>query len=397
MCIRDSYRIEQPATEAEAQQTRSLFNGVDLSGWHVDVPEADDNAEIEPSFEVRNGNLVSRGKPRGHLITDDSFREYRLTVEYRWTGKPGNCGVLVHASTPRVLHKMFPKSIECQMQNGNAGDFWCIGEDITVPDMVERRGPREGWGVGKGKRRRIRNLTDGSERPVGEWNEMVIECRGRQIDVWVNGDHVNRGTDCTADHGQIALQAEGAECEFRRIECRQLEPEVAKPEPQPVVERPEDFESWRHERMNFPTVWGPTLPNGSNHVLFPPGMFVPDSEDFWSYCYAAQLRTAPFDADGIEQYFETFYDGLLGMVGRGFVPDDPAQVEVRKVSENQFEAEIDLIDVFRTRKPLHVVARAHVQPNAAADEFQLLVRISPQPADHPVWQRLAGAVQEIAK
>jgi len=51
---------------------------------------------------------------------------------------------------------------------------------------------------------------------------MVIECRGRSIDIWVNGDHVNAGANCTADHGQIALQAEGAPCEFRKVELTPL-------------------------------------------------------------------------------------------------------------------------------------------------------------------------------
>ena len=35
-------------------------------------------------------------------------------------------------------------------------------------------------------------------KPAGEWNQMVIECRGRDIDIWVNGDHVNHGSDCTS-------------------------------------------------------------------------------------------------------------------------------------------------------------------------------------------------------
>lgn len=195
----------------------SLCNGRDLSGWHADVPEADKNPGIAPSFVVRDGMLVSLGSPAGHLITDQSFRDYRLTVEYRWPEQAGNCGVLVHTSTPRRLGGMFPQSIECQLKAGDAGDFWCIGEDITVPDMEQRRGPKEKWGVDSGNRR-IANLTDNSEKPVGQWNEMVIECRGRSIDVWVNGDHVNHGDQCTADRGRIALQAEGTPVEFRKLE-----------------------------------------------------------------------------------------------------------------------------------------------------------------------------------
>jgi len=207
---------ETAATTTDSKTT-SLFNGKDLSGWHVDVPHLDKNPDAEATFIVRDGKLVSLGRPNGHLITDAKYENYRLEVEYRFAANPGNCGVLVHASTPRALYKMFPKSIEVQMNHRHAGDFWCIVEDITVPDMLERRGPKENWGITEGKARRILNLTDDSEKPVGQWNAMVIECVEDAVKVWVNGDLVNHGTQCTATKGQIALQAEGSEVEFRKL------------------------------------------------------------------------------------------------------------------------------------------------------------------------------------
>ncbi len=199
-------------------KTISLFNGVDLTGWHVDVPSMDDNPDTKNPFIVRNSMLVSLGTPGGHLITDAIHQNYRLDIEYRFAGKPGNCGALVHASTPRALYKMFPKSLEVQMKHKNAGDFWCIVEDIVVPDMEERRGSKEEWGIVEGKKRRVENLTDGSENPLGEWNTMVIECVMDEIKVWLNGDLVNYGFNCTANKGHIAVQSEGSEVEFRKIE-----------------------------------------------------------------------------------------------------------------------------------------------------------------------------------
>jgi hypothetical protein len=168
-------------------------------------------------FIVRDSLLVSLGTPNGHLITDSIYQNYRLEVEYRFAGEPGNCGVLVHASTPRALYGMFPKSLEVQMMHENAGDFWCIVEDIAVTDMEKRRGPKEKWGITEDKERRVLNLTDGSEKPLGEWNTMVIECRENSVKVWVNHDLVNDGFNCTASKGQIAVQAEGSEVEFRKI------------------------------------------------------------------------------------------------------------------------------------------------------------------------------------
>ncbi|KQS28109.1 hypothetical protein ASG33_17130 [Dyadobacter sp. Leaf189] len=198
-------------------QSKAMFNGKDLKGWHADVPEMDKNPDVKSPFLIRNGNLVSLGTPGGHLITDDQYENFRFTYQYRFVGKPGNCGALVFVSKPRDLYDMFPKSIEIQMMHQNAGDFWCIQEDITVPDMEKRRGPKEKWGVNGDKLRRIPNLTDGTEKPLGEWNTMRIECVKNSIKVWLNGVMVNYGYNATAQKGQIALQSEGAEVEFRDV------------------------------------------------------------------------------------------------------------------------------------------------------------------------------------
>ncbi|HDZ42227.1 MAG TPA: DUF1080 domain-containing protein [Bacteroidetes bacterium] len=205
------------------EETISLIPGDNLEGWHVDVPAMDNNPDTLNPFIVRNGMLVSLGTPGGHLITDDIYSDYRLVAEYRFAGEPGNCGILVHASTPRALYGMFPKSLEVQLQHEHAGDFWCIQEDIIVDNMIERRGPEEDWGVSEGKNRRIINLTDSSEYDPGEWNTMLIECIGDEIYVWVNNDLVNHGYDCTATGGQIAIQAEGSEVEFRRLDLTKLD------------------------------------------------------------------------------------------------------------------------------------------------------------------------------
>lgn len=204
----------------EAPSPTSLFNGKDLTGWHVDIPKADKDPDVKPSFVVRDGLLVSLGSPGGHLITDKVHSNYRLELEYRFAAKPGNCGVLVHASTPRALYGMFPASIEVQMMHQNAGDFWCIAQNITVEDMEARRprkSEKQNYGGGPADARRILNLTDGSEKPVGEWNTMKIEVLADELKVWVNGELVNHGTGCTATEGQIALQAEGSEVEFKGL------------------------------------------------------------------------------------------------------------------------------------------------------------------------------------
>ena len=186
-----------------------LFNGTDLSGWTFDVKGDADPASI---WSVHDGLLVCKGRPTGVIRTDRSYSNYVLTVEWRWApgSEGGNSGCLVHCSKPRELD-IWPKSIEVQLGKGDAGDFWTIGETIEV--SPERK-PESG--------RRILNLTDNSEKPVGEWNTMRVRCEGRNIVVWVNGDKVNEGTHCSASEGAISLQSEGAEIHFRKVELTPL-------------------------------------------------------------------------------------------------------------------------------------------------------------------------------
>ena len=205
------------------EKSQSLFNGKDLIGWTMDVPAHDKKPDLPKPFIVRDGMLVSLGKPFGHLLTEKEFENYQLIAEYRFAGKPGNCGVLVHASKLRNLYKMYPQSIEVQMNHTHAGDFWCIVENIEVPNMITRRGAKEKWGITEGKARRILNLTDGSEKPVGEWNRMKIECLGDEVKVWVNSELVNHGHSCTAKRGKLSIQAEGSEVEFRRLELTTIQ------------------------------------------------------------------------------------------------------------------------------------------------------------------------------
>ena len=202
-------------TQAFAAETNevALFNGKDLDGWtfHLQDPEK----KMEDVWSVKDGVLICSGKPAGYLRTiRDDFHDYVLTLDWRWppgTGG-GNNGVLVHSSTPGALG-VWPKSIEVQLAKGDAGDFWVIGTELDVPNEDQRR-----------KGRRHLNLTDDSEKPLGEWNQMEITCRGDEVIVKVNGQLVNHATNCSEKTGAISLQSEGAPIEYRKIRLRPLAP-----------------------------------------------------------------------------------------------------------------------------------------------------------------------------
>jgi hypothetical protein len=202
--------VVSSAARADQQETVKLFNGKDLSGWTYHL--ADPNVKMEEVWSVEDGVLCCTGKPAGYLITEKSdFKNYQLTLQWRWSAeRGGNNGVLVHCSTPGALG-VWCKSVEVQLAHENAGDFWVIGTELDVENEAERvRG------------RRHLNLTDGSEKPVGEWNTMEIVCQGDEITVKVNGDLVNHATNVSETQGAIALQSEGTPIQYRDVQLTPL-------------------------------------------------------------------------------------------------------------------------------------------------------------------------------
>ncbi len=207
-----------PPREAARSHVRSrttgLFNGRDLSGWTYQL--ADSSAKMGQVWSVKDGVLICQGRPAGYIRTEKEYNDYVLTLEWRWPPgtRGGNNGVLVHASSPRAIG-IWPKSIEVQLKAGHAGDLWIIGTGLDVENAADRR-----------QGRRHLNLTDDSEKPIGQWNHLEVTCRADEIAVKVNGVLVNHATNCSVTKGAICLQSEGAPIEFRNIQLTPLKPEV---------------------------------------------------------------------------------------------------------------------------------------------------------------------------
>ena len=191
------------AAVIHAAEPRPLFNGKDFTGWTFDV--IDPEVKPEAVWSVSKGIIICKGRPPGVMRTADEFSNYELTLEWRWPagGKPGNSGVLVHASKPREMF-VWPKSVEVQLGHENAGDFWMIGETLTVAGTQPQG--RRWWKKG-----------ESAEKPPGQWNLARIRCEAGSIRVFVNGTLVNEGTGLSATKGAICLQSEGNEIHFRKI------------------------------------------------------------------------------------------------------------------------------------------------------------------------------------
>jgi hypothetical protein len=245
----------QPGERVRPAKVIKLFNGKDFTGLYTWV-KGSGRKDPDQVFTARDGMIHVSGAKNGYVATEKAYRDYRLTVEYRW-GKNTfgskyvrNSGILLHAVGPDGgAGGVWMSCIECQLAQGCVGDLIVIrgkdarGKEIPVKftaDVVLGPDKRPRWQKG-GKPRTFtrgqlwwslhdptyKELIDTRgkndvESKVGEWTRVECICRGKEITVRVNGTTVNRCYDAYPAAGKILLQSEGFEMDFRNFELHPL-------------------------------------------------------------------------------------------------------------------------------------------------------------------------------
>jgi hypothetical protein len=189
-----------PAPVAPTERVE-LFNGKDFSGWTFCFSN---NVDPAMTFTVTNGVMHCTGQPFSYVRTEKSFRDYKLTVEWRFV-KPvpraDNSGVFVHVQTP---DKVFPMCYE------NQGQFHHQGDIILMGGAKSEK--HQGNGIQSERMKQPQN-----ENAGGEWNTYEVICKGDTITNFVNGKEMNHVEGCNLNSGAIALQSEGGEWEARKV------------------------------------------------------------------------------------------------------------------------------------------------------------------------------------
>ena len=162
-----------------------------------------------------DGVLICKGTPKGYLYTEKDYLDFVLELEWRWPvdKKPGSGGVLIRMTGK---HQIWPRSLEPQLNAGQAGDFWgLVGFPLDGPK--ERKKTIQHAQLGT-----LTNLAKLKplEKPPGEWNRYKIVADAGVVTLVINGQEVNRATGCDVVPGKICLTAEGDEIHFRNVRLR---------------------------------------------------------------------------------------------------------------------------------------------------------------------------------
>ncbi|MDX1944307.1 MAG: family 16 glycoside hydrolase [Pirellulaceae bacterium] len=214
-----------PNSGATAGSTSSaawqpLFNGTNLEGWELHSGEQAD-------WTVENGAVVRVGGTNDQWIrTTRTFRDFTLRLESR-SAAPASSGIGLRNNVMQV-------DLQHPRNTGTFITFASDGAPIFVAPLL-----RDVW-------------------KTNEWNQWEITCRGKLITALINGQKVQE-IDTASDkrfpsfpnEGAIYLEAGPGRVEFRNLEIRELDAQLAAADWQPLF----DGQNLEKFHLDGPQYW----------------------------------------------------------------------------------------------------------------------------------------------
>jgi hypothetical protein len=260
------------AAEPNDGRWQPLFNGRNLDGWYIWL-KGKKNEDPDHLVQIHDGEIhmykdaaAGSQQPSGYIATEKEYSNYHLRFQYKWGVKKfapragpeakRDAGVLYHFVGKDVV---WPRSVECQIQEGDVGDIFTVYTRVTAPvdpkttNMIskvttneagvlrtnasmmpvflppEKGGVPVVQGVSGGIRRVVRNSMNEHEG----WNTVEVIVRGDSATYIINGKVNNSATKIQEMVGQewvpltkgkITLQLEFAEVFYRNVEIKELRP-----------------------------------------------------------------------------------------------------------------------------------------------------------------------------
>ena len=253
-CASPAVQTSTEARGAGDRQWIQLFNGRDLTGWTAKFTGYDLGVNLHDTFRVENGVLAVRydrwpgfNGEFGHLFHERPFSHYVIAAEYRFTGEqvagagPRNAwairnnGIMVHSQSPQSMGKDqdFPISLEVQLLGGlgqgprTTANLCTPGTHVVMDGRVVRThciNSRSGTFDGdQWVRVEALVLADSIVKHIVNGDTVMVygspQMGGGSANNLVAG--VMREGQLLAS-GYIALQAETAPIEFRKVELLNL-------------------------------------------------------------------------------------------------------------------------------------------------------------------------------
>jgi Domain of Unknown Function (DUF1080) len=201
------------------QAQQKIFDPDKKSEWYTYTSQLGKNNDLQKVFQFENGVLHVSGAETGYIATEKKYSNFHFTVEFKWGEKryppreneKRDAGILYHVDFYSG-DKVWPRSLEYQIQEGDCGDFWMT--DSTTIIYHDTLTTPKNW---------IRAIkSKDAEKPKGEWNKAEVIVQNGNITHIINGEIVNNGKLGNTKDGHILLQSEFAEIYYKNMMVEEL-------------------------------------------------------------------------------------------------------------------------------------------------------------------------------
>ncbi len=212
---------------------KKAFIDGDGPGWRsLSLDDFENVNCAADTWSTKDGVIHCTGTPVGITKSKNIVKNFELVVEWRHLKSAGNSGVFVWVPGESLEKlndkKRLPDGIEVQvLDHGYAEQF--EKKQGKKPEWFTTNGDVFSVGTSNMKpfppvapdRRRSfprKNLSKG----VGQWNHYYIRAVNGEVRLWVNGEEVSGGTECSPAEGHLCLESEGSPVEFKNLRIREL-------------------------------------------------------------------------------------------------------------------------------------------------------------------------------
>jgi hypothetical protein len=206
-------------TIAFGQIENKLFLPDQKNEWYTFLAKTGKNNDQLKVFTFEKNVIHVSGADFGYIGTTAKYSNFHLTLWFKWGEKKyaprenerRDAGIL-YLSDLYNGDKVWPRSIEFQIQEGDCGDFWMT--DSTTIIFNGKATPAEN------AHREIKTID--AEAAHGAWNKVEVIVKDGKITHLLNGKVVNEGSSPSVKEGHIVLQSEGAELFYKDVSIKTL-------------------------------------------------------------------------------------------------------------------------------------------------------------------------------
>jgi Domain of Unknown Function (DUF1080) len=196
-----------------------LFLPGNRTEWYTWLEKSGRNNDPKQVFAFEGNTLHVSGEEFGYMCTKKKYSNFKLTLEFKWGEKKypprenekRDAGIMYHIDFYSG-DKIWPRSLEYQVQEGDCGDFW-MTDSTTIVYNDTLTMPKNWF--------RAIKLKD-TEKPNGQWNKAEVVVKNGMITHLLNGEVVNKAAVGNTREGYILVQSEGAEIYYRNAEVEVL-------------------------------------------------------------------------------------------------------------------------------------------------------------------------------